>query len=552
MRTLALVILSIPALAAAAPALRPPSRIDAVTVYRESARVTRVAKVELPDGATRVVLEGLPDELDDDSIRVEGKGAAKARVFGVGVERVTAQEAVTAEARAVEERIERLQDEDRALEDAGRAAQARAKFVESLRSTYSEERAKNLAVRGVSVREWAELAGHVERELADAAAAVRKAEVGRRELARRIAQARADLEKVQAKRGRTTKAISVEVEAERGGALELAVSYAVASAGWAPLWDARLSPERATMELTFLGSVWQRTGEDWSDVTLAVSTAQPGRGLYVPELEPVYLTEQRVARHYEVARKSMASAPAAAMGAAPQERDEVAAEVAAEELHDVQLAAATVEHGLLSATFTAPRREAVDGAGQARRIALQRFPLKAELVRVAAPRREAATFLTAKAVNDTGFPLLPGVAGVYVGDEFVGRAPVALTPPGGELELAFGVDDRIEVERRVLERKRLTAGLVSKDDVYRYRVRIEVKNRYATPAAVKLVDLVPVSRDEKIKVAVLDGTTAATKDDPERPGVRIHELALAANEAKVVELRYEVRYPRGLAIAGLE
>jgi uncharacterized protein (TIGR02231 family) len=248
----------------------------------------------------------------------------------------------------------------------------------------------------------------------------------------------------------------------------------------------------------------------------------------------------------------MASAPAAAMGAAPQERDEVAAEVAAEELHDVQLAAATVEHGLLSATFTAPRREAVDGAGQARRIALQRFPLKAELVRVAAPRREAATFLTAKAVNDTGFPLLPGVAGVYVGDEFVGRAPVALTPPGGELELAFGVDDRIEVERRVLERKRLTAGLVSKDDVYRYRVRIEVKNRYATPAAVKLVDLVPVSRDEKIKVAVLDGTTAATKDDPERPGVRIHELALAANEAKVVELRYEVRYPRGLAIAGLE
>jgi uncharacterized protein (TIGR02231 family) len=552
MRAFAFAILAIPALAAAAPALRPPSRIDAVTVYRESARVTRVAKVDLPDGATRVVLEGLPDELDDDSIRVEGKGAAKARVFGVGVERVTAQEAVTAEARAVEERIERLQDEDRVLEDSGRAAQARAKFVESLRSTYSEERAKNLAVRGVSVREWAELAGHVERELADAAAAVRKAEMGRRELARRIAQARADLEKVQAKRGRTTKAISVEVEAERGGALELAVSYAVASAGWSPLWDARLAPERATMELTFLGSVWQRTGEDWSDVTLAVSTAQPGRGLYVPELEPVYLTEQRVVRHYEVARKSMASAPAAAMGAATAERDD-AAEVAAEEpLHDVQLAAATVEQGLLSATFTAPRREAVDGAGQARRIALQRFPLKAELVRVAAPRREAATFLTAKAVNDTGFPLLPGVAGVYVGDEFVGRAPVALTPPGGELELAFGVDDRIEVERRVLERKRLTAGLVSKDDVYRYRVRIEVKNRYATQAAVKLVDLVPVSRDEKIKVAVLDGTTAATKEDPERPGVRIHELALAANEAKVVELRYEVRYPRGLAIAGLE
>jgi uncharacterized protein (TIGR02231 family) len=556
MRALAALVLAVPALAGAVPTLNSPSRVDAVTVYRQSARVTRVARVELPAGASRVVLEGLPEELDDDSIRVEGKGAARARVFGVSVERVTAQAAVTAEARAVEERLERLQDEDRALEDASRVAQARAKFVESLRSTYSEERAKNLAVRGVSSREWAELAAHVERELAEATAAVRKADAGRRELARKLAQARAELEKIQAKRARTTKAIGVEVEAERDGVLELAVSYAVGSAGWAPIWDARLSPEQATMELTFLGSVWQRTGEDWSDVTLSVSTAQPGRGVYVPELEPVYLTEQqRVARHRELVRRSAAAAaPAAAKGAAAQapEEDVAGAELADVELADVELAQASVEQGLLSATFTAPRREAVDGAGQARKISLQRFPLRAELLRVAAPRREAATFLTAKAVNETGFPLLPGVAGIFVGEEFVGRAPIAMTPPGGEIELAFGVDDRVEVERKVLERKRLTAGLVSKDEVYRYRIRVEVKNRYATPVAVKLLDLVPVSRDEKIKVAILEGTTASTREDPERPGVRIHELALSAREAKVVELRYEVRYPRGFAIAGLD
>jgi hypothetical protein len=69
---------------------------------------------------------------------------------------------------------------------------------------------------------------------------------------------------------------------------------------------------------------------------------------------------------------------------------------------------------------------------------------------------------------------------------------------------------------------------------------------------VKLLDLVPVSRDEKIAVKVLEGSTAATREDPERPGVRIWELALAAHEEKVVELRYEVRYPQGFPIAGLE
>ena len=213
---------------------------------------------------------------------------------------------------------------------------------------------------------------------------------------------------------------------------------------------------------------------------------------------------------------------------------------------------ADVSEGLLAATFTAPRRETVDGSGQPRKIALARFPLQAALSRTAAPRVEAAAFLTAKAVNETGFPLLPGDAGVYVGDEFVGRAPLPFTPAGGEIELAFGQDERIEIDRKVLERKHETAGLVSKDDVYRYRVRVAVKNRYAAPAAVKLLELVPVARDEKIKVEVLEGTTAATREDPERPGVRVYELALGPREEKVVELRYRVRFPRGFPVSGLE
>jgi uncharacterized protein (TIGR02231 family) len=194
----------------------------------------------------------------------------------------------------------------------------------------------------------------------------------------------------------------------------------------------------------------------------------------------------------------------------------------------------------------------VDGAGRARKVSLARFPLKAEIARAAAPRIDPGAFLTAKAVNDTGFPLLAGTAGVYVGDEFVGRAPLAFTPVGGELTLAFGADDRIEIERKVLERRHETAGIVSKDDVWRYRVRIAVKSRYPAPVTLALQDLVPVSREEKIEVKVLEGTTPATREDPERPGVRIWELTLEPRKEAVVELRYEVRFPRGFPVGGLE
>lgn len=548
MRPLALVALAIPALSQAAD-LRAASHIDAVTVYRSSARVTRVARIELPAGPARVLLDGLPDLLDDDSVRVEGRGSARARLFGVTIERVTLADAAAAEARAVEDRLLALQDDDRALDDRAKAAQSRLEFVRSLRSTYSEERARNLAVREVSAKEWAELASFVGNETAAATAEIRKVELARRDVGKRVAQARADLDKVQAKRARTTKAVAVEVEAEKGGALDLAVSYAVPAAGWSPVWDARLLPDASTMELAFQGSVWQRTGEDWQGVALSVSTAQPGRGLAVPELQPLYLTEvvplQRPASRRD---RSAAAAGAAAPASAAREEED---KKAREESYAAEVAQASVQEGLLSATFTAPRRESVDGSGQARKVPLARFPLQARIVRTAAPRVDASAFLTAKAVNDTGFPLLPGMAGVYVGDEFAGRAPIAATPPGGELELAFGADPRVEIDRKVLERRRETAGLLTKDDVVRYRARITVKNRYASPVAVKLLDLVPVSRDERIRVALLDGTTPA-REDPDRPGVRIHELSLGAREEKVIELRYEVRYPRALMVAGLE
>jgi uncharacterized protein (TIGR02231 family) len=539
------------ALAVAAPTLTPAedvkatSRIDAVTVYRSSARVTRVAEARLGAGDGRVLLEGLPESLDDDSVRVSGKGTARARIFGVSVEPVTG-EAPAAEVRAVEVRLEGLLAEDRALEDAVRIARERTKFVESLRSTYSEERAKNLAVRGLSAREWADLARFVEAELSASAQAVRKAESARRELSRRVAAARAELEKLQAKRSRTTKTVAIEVSADQAGAVELVASYVVPGASWRPIWDARLVPEGSTIEMAFLATVSQTSGEDWKGVRLALSTAEPGRGILVPRLEPRWLGRLEP---MPVARKrvpSSAAPMAAAEARADLVREEEAPSVGMEE------PAASVEQGLLAATFTAPRRESVDGAGRARKVSLARFPLKAEIERAAAPRIDPAAFLTAKAVNDTGFPLLAGTAGVYVGDEFVGRAPLSFTPVGGELTLAFGADDRIEIERKVLERRHETAGIVSKDDVWRYRVRIAVKSRYPAPVTLALQDLVPVSREEKIEVKVLDGTTPATREDPERPGVRIWELTLEPRKEAVVELRYEVRFPRGFPVGGLE
>jgi uncharacterized protein (TIGR02231 family) len=542
-------VLSIPSLAGAD--VQATSRIDAVTVYRSTARVTRVARVEVPAGDARVLLAGLPAELDDDSVRVEGRGVVKLHLHGVTVDEVTAASSGAAEAKVAERRLLELQEEDRALEDRIAAARARARFVESLKATYSEERAKNMAVRPVSAKEWADVASFVEAEGLGAGKAVRAAESARRELKRKIEAASAELGKLAAKGRRVTKSIAVEVASDGAGPAELVVSYTVPSAGWRPVWDARLDPATSKVELAFQGSVWQRTGEDWSGVRLAVSTAAPARSLFVPQLEPRWLDRvvplRRDAAPAAPAAETFAAARAksARAGAVAEKKQEVAG-VEAEE------PAAEIEQGLLAASFASPRRESVDGAGRARKVLLARFPLAAELTRTSAPRLDRAAFLTAKAVNTTGVPILPGGAAVYVGEQFVGRADVPFTPPAGEIRMAFGADDRVEIERRVVERKHDTSGLIGKKDVWRYRVRLSVKSRWNEPVKLTLLDLVPVARDGEIEVAVLDGTTRATREDPERPGVRAWDLDLRPREERVIELAYEVRVPRGVAVAGLD
>jgi uncharacterized protein (TIGR02231 family) len=404
----------------------------------------------------------------------------------------------------------------------------------------------------VSAREWADLVGFVETQLDGAAAEVRRSEAARRELARKLAAARDDLGKLQAKRSGTSARVAVELSADRGGSLELAVSYLIQGAGWRPVWDARLTPETGAVELALLGEVTQRTGEDWTDSRLAVSTAEPGRGLSVPELEPRYLERLRPVPMGRVSKRGDAPMPMSA--AVPMERRAAKEELkaVADDVADLEPEQAEATMGLLAATWTAPRRETVDGAGRSRTIPLSRHTLKGTVTRTASPRADATAFLTATIVNDTGVPILAGLARISLGDEFVGRAPLAATPPGGELKLAFGADARLEVERRVVERRHETAGLLGGDHVWRYQVRTTVKNRYAAATTLTLLDLVPVSRDEAVKVKLLDGTTPATSEDPDRPGVRRWELKLGPGETRVVELRYEVRYPKDFPIQGLE
>jgi uncharacterized protein (TIGR02231 family) len=540
-----LMINSTVAASAAPTSLSAQSRIDAVTVYPNSARVTRVATIDLPAGDVRVTLEGLTDHLLDDSLRVSGTGSAKAQVFGAAVERMPHVETTAKDVRAAEDKLAALKDQDRALDDQLKQAASRRELLDSLRSTYVRERTENLAVRPMDPREWAGLVDFVAKQYDALLEQIRKTEVARRELAKHIQAAQQALEQIRGRGSLVTKNVVVDLRADRAGTFELAVSYVVPSASWSPVWDARLDADSQAVALSLYGSVRQFSGEDWANVALALSTAQPSRGIEVPDLPPQYLDIIR----------PMTPAAAAPIGTLRSRADLLKSEGVAPALEafDIEPAEAAVAQGLLAATFTAPRRESIDSSGTPRRAFLSTFQLTAELTRLAAPKLDEQAVLTAKATNESGPVLLPGPVNIFLGDELTGKTSLPLTAPGDDIKLAFGPDDRVKVERKIIERKHETTGLFSKEEIYRYRIRTTVKNLYPTPVTATILDQVPVSRDETIRVTILDKSTSPTDpEDPTKPGVRRYTYTLQPKAEQVIELGYEVKFPKGQMIGGLE
>ena len=72
--------------------------------------------------------------------------------------------------------------------------------------------------------------------------------------------------------------------------------------------------------------------------------------------------------------------------------------------------------------------------------------LDVNVERTVVPAIDTTVWLRGRAKNTTAYTLLPGLASVFLGQDFLGRAAVELVQPGAELTLHLGADPFVEVE----------------------------------------------------------------------------------------------------------
>lgn len=514
--------------------------IVAVTVHPERARVTRRGRVSLPGGTTELVVAGLPTSLLDESVRVAGHSAVPVRVVGVDLAHRDLVDAPDERVRSAEDAVRNAERAVAAIDGMDSGDAAREQLLVRLASRSGDRLAAALADGSAGTGRVAEVGAAVAAQLVEVAAARRASAELRAEAQRALDAARAELHRLQSSgRHRRDAVVEIEVDTPAGAEaeVELELTYVVGGAGWTPAYDARLD-EKESVTLTCFGMVAQSTGEDWPPCELTLSTARPAVSTSVPELEPWWV---------DVARPVMPpmarSAPAVM---ATMDMAGGGAEVALLAQAVTHVEAAAVE-STVSASWRLARPTAVPSDGTPHRTTITSVELPARLDHVTAPALGPDAHLRATVTNTGGQALLAGPVSTFVEEAFVGTTSIAQTAPGEEIELALGVDDRVTVERELVERTAHKARFgTSRGGVERWT--ITVTNGRTAPARVAVRDRLPVSRAADIKI--VDVALAPEPAERDELG-RVEWVAqLAPGATWKADIRFGVEHPKDTPVTG--
>ncbi len=530
--------------------LKADGNISSVVVFPTGATVTRTIPVTLPAGATTVVVGDLPAGVETDSIKVEGTADRSFAIASVDTRLVAGTEGADPQRVDLNTQIEVIDDKLAAIADRLDALEGRKRFLTQLIEAAPNGFGKALAEGGADITQWNAAAATIGDGLATVAEAERAAHIEERGLDRQRDQLEQALAALPQPHDHTS--ISVAVSAEQGATATLLVSYHIASARWAPAYDAQLSTGEGTaapsLSLVRRAEVTQATGEDWNGVKLTLSTAQALGGTAVPELQP-YLVSLYDPKDYDSSSNLAAPAPTAPM--MREMAGQSAADAAPEEKAKVIEAAA--DFGDFRAEYRAPGLVSVATDVGARSLQVATEKLTPDLSVHSAPALSTTAFLQASFDAPAGAPLLAGKVALFRDGTFVGNGALPFVNAGETVDLGFGVDDRVHVERVTLDRKTGEHGILStvKTDTHRYK--ITVHNLHTRPIEITVLDRLPFAENDDISIKRLDVSTEPTEANvDDRRGIMAWTYTYAPGESRDIVNAWEVSWPAGQSLVSLD
>ena len=523
------------------------SKIKDVTIYLKGARVERTASLNLVPGNNEIVFENLSNFIDESSIEVQGQGNATILSVNYRINYLKMQQQ-TETARHLklsldssQLRLEYIGNEIAVLDQEALLLQANYKVGVNEKTQFAnevEEWSRRYHTRVLEIKNKLTILHIKEKEIT----------ILNQELQNQLVQANSSNRQPSGE-------IIVKVSAASGGKADFSFDYYVATAGWTPLYSLRAQNTTDPLKLDYDALVSQQSGEIWKDIKMTLSTGNPMLAGNKPELGSWYLNIAEIntrRNRWDFGDESKTTGlDRDALFKKSEDKtittmyNQVAVEA------NIPMAGAsdftTMKQSQLNVSFdiSLPYTIAADGTPQ--QVRIQQASIPAIYEYAAAPKLDNDAFLLARATGWEEFNLLPGTANLYFEGAYIGKSYINPTVTNDTLNLSFGRDKKINIERKLLRDFNKKAFL-GKNTTQNFVYEISVKNTKYTAVTLNMEDQVPVSQNKEIEVSVNEISGA---DYDKKTGKLQWKLSLNPNEIKKIKMEYSVKYPVNKIVTGL-
>ena len=527
------------------------TRISEITVYDDQALVTRRGVVQLIGEEHELVITQLPVTLLKESVRARSLGTVAVRLVGVRTDRTDATEALTQEIAKLTEEIGQVEEQKRACNDQLTLCNLQRNFVKSLSTQYLERLTRVPSPDLLNLNEIRELLDFVGQQYDQFSKAIATWEKEQQKLDQKLQALRQQLQSLSTLRPQESFRIIISLEPSTSKEFELEVSYVVRQASWVPLYDLRLNATDEKINISYLAEVKQSSGEDWLGAALTLSTAKPGLGSLPPKLNPWYIDVQApiyagqrvnaIAESGNLPPRSLAiTMPYPGMTPEPEASRDSELHTAVEQIAESKqggIVTLKVSSGSIPSDNTAHKTTIFNAD----------YPCRAQYM--AMPQLDSLAYLQTTITNPlSGVTLLPGQANIFRDNTFIGTTSLENIAPGQEFKLNLGTDEGLKIDRVLVERQ-VDKTLIANQKQTTYAYRLVITNLREQIAELTLIEQLPVSRNEQIKVSL---TCTNPQIQIGEMGTLEWFLTLPPLSKQELYYQFTVEHPLELTVVGLD
>jgi uncharacterized protein (TIGR02231 family) len=347
---------------------------------------------------------------------------------------------------------------------------------------------------------------------------------------------------------------------------DISLNYLVNRAGWIPSYDLRAQSADEPVNLTYKASIFQKTGEDWDNVKLTLSTFSQDCSFTIPTLamweiqdKSLKAVNREQANIFGYASDSISIIQQSNFysntliptnnGTSPTFTATTASagfQVGNNQDQFIlpKSLVSNTDKTLSNVEFAIKNRYSIPSDGKETMMVVNNVDLNSKFDYISVPKVNTDAFLLANLTDWRKHNLLPATANIYFNNSFVGETEIRPSQMEDTLSLAMGRERGIEITRKNIEDETVDKVL-GKNKTREITIEIAVKNTNSTTASIDIKDQIPVSKNDDIKVKKIDLAGGRLN---ENTGIITWRQDLKPNQAKIIKFTYEITHDKEIDV----